>query len=772
MRAEAKLNGGADSIGVKSHRFRLLERRILPRTVAAFLYVATLFCPLAIASATAPGGHSNALFIAQLMALLFVGRLFGEFMLRIGQPAIMGQLLAGVLLGPSVLGVWYGIGEHALFPPGLEQHSMIEAVAQLGVMMLLLLTGMETDLAVVSKVRRPAITASLFGILVPFSAGFALGEFLPNALLPNPSSRLITALFCGTALSISSVKIVAVIVRKMSFEHRRVGQVLLAAAILDDTVGWILLAAILGLARRGHIDGRAIIQIVSGTLLFLVLSFTIGRRFVSLLIRIANDHLKSEMAVITVILLIMGLFALVTNAIGVHTVLGAFVAGMLIGRSPILTRHIEEQLRGLIVALFMPVFFGLAGLTADLSILRQPALIGWAAAFIVAASVGKFGGSYIGGRLGSLGNRESLALGCGMNARGSTEVILATLGLAAGALNTTLFTLIVTMALITTLAMPPMLRWALQRVPITANEASQLARMAFEARGYVPNLERLLAAVDQSPSGKLASRCVGLLAGAWGMPTTVVPLQRADAATLTEGQPEAAAIEVAMATAVLPTTDSERPSRSIQISAAPQTQDAKAAIAEVSKQGFDLLWIGCEPGADGSGVVHPNVSAVASGFGGHLSVIFARGELARNPLTRHPRFLVAVTGTAHSRRAAEVALALAQACHGSVTTFYVTGAPTKPLWRRDLNLRRALQGGEEAILREMTDLAQQYGTPLTARLRTAVDPAAAIIEELNRQPYDLVILGVTKRPGETLSLGATARAVLVSSPQSILLHAS
>jgi Kef-type K+ transport system membrane component KefB len=318
-------------------------------------------------------------------------------------------------------------------------------------------------------------------------------------MLPSPDSRLITALFCGTALSISSIKIVAVIVRSMSFEHRRVGQVLLAAAILDDLVGWILLAAILGLAERGRVDARAILQTLAGTLVFLVLSFTLGRRIVSWLIRTANDYLKSELAVVTVILIVMGLFALLTNALGVHTVLGAFVAGMLIGRSPILTGHIREQLRGLIMALFMPVFFGLAGLTADLSMFGNPVMLAWLGAFILAASVGKFAGSYLGGRLGALSARESLALGCGMNARGSTEVVLATLGLAAGALNATLFTLIVAMALVTTLAMPPMLRWALARVPITPLETGQLERLAFEARGYVPNLERPASACLPAP---------------------------------------------------------------------------------------------------------------------------------------------------------------------------------------------------------------------------------------------------------------------------------
>ena len=751
---------------------RAMEQRVTRTHRAALACVLGLLAPLAAMAASGASGHSNAVFIAQVIALLLVGRLLGEVMLRIGQPAIMGQLLAGVLLGPSLLGAWYPLGQQALFPPGSEQRVMIDGVAQLGILMLLLLTGMETDLGAVSKVRRPALAVSLLGVVVPFAAGFALGELLPVAMLPSPQSRLITALFCGTALSISSIKIVAVIVRSMSFEHRRVGQVLLAAAILDDMVGWILLAAILGLAERGHVDARAILQTLAGTLVFLVLSFTLGRRVVSWLIRTANDHLKSELAVVTVILIVMGLFALLTNALGVHTVLGAFVAGMLIGRSPILTRHIKEQLRGLIVALFMPVFFGLAGLTADLSMLSNPVMLGWLAAFILVASVGKFAGSYLGGRLGALSGRESLALGCGMNARGSTEVILATLGLAAGALNTTLFTLIVTMALVTTLVMPPMLRWALARIPITPLEAGQLERLAFEARGYVPNLERLLVAIDQSPSGKLAARCVGLLAGAWGMPTTVVALRAPGEPAAAGKHPEASAVQTAMATAQMPRADDKRAAESIQIAPTTLPGDGEAAMAGVSGQGFDLLWVGTEPGANSAGVIHDNVAMLAAGFGGDVSLVFARGALAAPLQPRQLRILLAVTGTAHSRRAVEVALALAHASNGSVTALHVAGTVTRQLWRRNLQLTRALQGGDEAILREIADLAQQYGASLTSLLRTAAEPAAGILQELQRLPYDMVVLGVTRRPGDTLALGATARALLADSPQSVLLHAS
>ena len=145
----------------------------------------------------------------------------------------------------------------------------------------------------------------------------------------------------------------------------------------------------------------------------------------------------------------MGAMAMITHLIGVHTVLGAFVAGILIGESPILTRHIDEQLRGLITAFFAPVFFGIAGLSADLTIFADPQIALLTAGLILIASIGKFGGAFIGAELGGLTRREGFALACGMNARGSTEVIIATIGLSMGALNQNLFTMIVAMAVIT-----------------------------------------------------------------------------------------------------------------------------------------------------------------------------------------------------------------------------------------------------------------------------------------------------------------------------------
>ena len=302
---------------------------------------------------------------------------------------------------------------------------MLNAVSELGVLLLLLLTGMETDLALVRRVRRTAIITSAAGIVIPFACGYVLGEMLPDSVLPDPNRRLLTSLFLATALSISSVKIVAAVLREVDYLRRSLGQVILAAAILDDTIGWTILAFIGGLAAQGRIVIGPVLFSVLGTAAFLVFCFTIGRRWVARIIRWTNDHFVIEMPVISIILVIMFALALVTNFIGVHTVLGAFVAGIMIGQSPILTKHIEEQLRGLIVALFMPIFFGVAGLAIDLKVLSDLHLLGLALILIGIASIGKLGGCYLGGRLARLNHQEALAVGFAMNARGSTEVILA-----------------------------------------------------------------------------------------------------------------------------------------------------------------------------------------------------------------------------------------------------------------------------------------------------------------------------------------------------------
>jgi Kef-type K+ transport system membrane component KefB len=466
----------------------------------------------------------EAAFLGGIIVILLSSRLLGEAAQRVGQPAVIGQLVAGILLGPSFFGLLWPQLQSTLFPDEAVQKAMLDGIAQFGVLLLLLLTGMDTDLRLIQRIGRPVVTISLFGVLVPFLCGMLLGFEAPSHFVPDPDRRLITALFLGVALSISSIKIVAMVVNGMNFARRDLGQLIVTSAIAEDSIGWILIAVTFGIANSGRIDLAQFARTVGGIAIFLVVSLTLGRRVVSTAIRFVNDNFVSEFPVVTLILVVMGGMALITKGLGVQTVLGAFVAGVIIGESPILTKHIAGQLRGMVASLFAPIFFALAGLRSDLTILSAPAAAELTAALVLIASVGKFAGAFIGGAIGRLSRAESLALAIGMNARGSTEVIIATIGLSIGVLTHTLYSMIVTMAVLTTLAMPPTLRWALARLPFRPGEEKRLEQEAFEARGFVANLERFLIAADDRPDGRLASRLAGLLAGSTGQPITMLPI--------------------------------------------------------------------------------------------------------------------------------------------------------------------------------------------------------------------------------------------------------
>jgi Kef-type K+ transport system membrane component KefB/nucleotide-binding universal stress UspA family protein len=771
------------------------QRRTLQ--AAGILLAATVVTmpTAALAADGAASVSSEAIFIAELGLLLLVGRLMGEAAQRLGQPAVMGQLIGGLLLGPSVLGLIWPDAQHALFPATPEQKSMINAVSQLGVLMLLLLTGMETDLQLVKRVGRAAVTVAAAGVALPFVCGFALGEMLPDALLPKPDARLVTAIFLGTALSISSVKIVAMVVREMNFMRRDLGQIIVASAILEDTIGWVIIAVALGLASAGTVDLWSLGRAVLGTAAFMAASLTFGRRIVFNLIRWTNDNFQSEFPVITVILVIMIAMALITQLIGVNTVLGAFVAGILIGESPILTRHIDEQLRGLIVALFMPVFFGLSGLSADLTVLKNPALALLALGLIGIASVGKFLGAFVGGKLGGLTRAESLALGCGMNARGSTEVIVATIGLSMGVLNQNLFTLIVTMAVVTTMAMPPMLRWALKRLPMRRKERIRLEREELDAKSFVTNLERLLLAADDSANGKFASRLAGVIAGSGGKPTTIVDMSKGDrgkGAAMSKDSPtekpvgksgdkaeaktkgKAAKETVETAAEGIDTfeshPDEEKPGN-VDVTARSDKSKGPQALAEEARKGYDFMVVGIAKTRNGDGGFSKDISLITNGFEGPLAVVDAHEARRDRLLHRYGKILIPVNGTEVSRRAAEIGLTLARANNAQVTALFVTRANGSGGKANSAARKRATRRNEQAILKDIGALGDRYDVDVRSTTRANLAPGEAIVREAKRG-YDLVVLGVSRRPGETLFFGDTAAAVLERSDTSNLFVAS
>ncbi|TPJ32697.1 potassium transporter [Mesorhizobium sp. B2-8-3] len=738
--------------------------KILNRRWSIALGAAALALIPAVAfAAEKTGMSSEGIFVAELILLLVVGRGIGEVLEILGQPAVMGQLIGGILLGPSLLGWVWPAGERLIFAGDPSQKSMINAIAQLGVLMLLLLTGMETDLRLVRRVGRACFSISAAGVAMPFALGFVAAQFMPATLLAAGSERIVAGLFLGTALSISSVKIVAMVVRDMNFMRRDLGQIIVSSAIIEDTIGWVIIAITIGIATKGRIEIGSLAFTIAGVAAFMVFSFTLGRRIVFDAIRWTNDTFRSEYAVVTVILAIMGAMALITDLIGVHTVLGAFVAGILVGESPILSRHIEGQLRGIITALFMPVFFGVAGLSADLTVLIDPQLALLTVALVVIASIGKFGGAFIGAEVAGMSRAEGIAVGCGMNARGSTEVIVASIGLSMGVLSHNLFTMIVTMAVITTLIMPPTLRWALRRLPIGEKEKKRLEREEVDQRGFVAGLERLLVVVDEGVVGRFAAYLAGVIGA--GKPTTVLHSSGEIDAEPTEGLHLEEIEKGAEDSREAAKKGDETPAREAPVTRRQHEVLSAEAVAKEARKGYGMLLVGLGRAVTPKGGFSHRLNEVAGAFDGPLCLVLKPAAAGRQMPRLGPgsgKILVPVNGTAVARRGAELALAIAA----------VTGAPVKMLYvarvGRDEPRDTVSHRRREAVLKDIVALADRYGVEIETAIRSRAAAADAIARQAGRS-VALIVMGVARRQGEELIFGETTTAVLRRGPCPVVL---
>ncbi|QCI99239.1 cation:proton antiporter [Agrobacterium larrymoorei] len=730
-------------------------------------------CGAAFAADGKSSGPSEALFLIQIIVLVVVGRLLGEAMVRIGQPSIMGQIIGGILLGPSVFGLVFPEAQSTLFPAGEAQKAMADAVAQLGILFLLLLAGMETDLGLALRLRRAAAGVSLSGIVVPFALGFALGELIPASMLPDPDTRLVTSLFLGTALSISSVKIVASVVREMDFMRRNVGQLIVASAIIDDTIGWVIIALTFSLATSGAVDVAILAKSVIGTIAFMAFSFTIGRRIVFEIIRWVNDTFKSDLPVLSAIIAIMGGMAIITNLIGVHTVLGAFVAGILVGQSPILTRQIEGQLRALTTALFMPVFFGLTGLNTDLGLLADPSILLLAVGLILIASLGKFGGAFAGAKMGGFSNSEAIALGCGMNARGSTEVIVASIGLSVGVLDERLFSVIVAMAVVTTMAMPPTLRWALARLPMREEERDRLRLESLEEKSFLSSFERILLAVDHSASSDLAARIAGHFAAVRKMPITVLDIvdedTDGDAEDLSRRLPDTRAKEVServqsTADTVLKMDSVKQaaPDGEVHVTIRLKDGELEDILAETADKGHDMMFVGVESSAGAGGGYGRRHTAMVDAFSGTTAIVSARGHLPKSDAQL--RILVPVGGTERSLNAAEFAFVIAKATGASIAVVYFKD----PAQAASLSRVSDTSGAQQSAFEQLDQIATFYGLPVEKVTSQEGSPELAILKHARRGRFNLIILGVNRRAGTDLSYGTVADTLLETADRSVV----
>jgi Kef-type K+ transport system membrane component KefB len=439
-----------------------------------------------------------------LAVLLGAAKLAGEIIHKLGQPSILGEISAGILLGPTVLGhfrpQWYA----ALFPSTGPIPIVIETVATLGVVFFLLAAGLETSLRSIFRQGRSALFVSFLGVIFPFVTGFLAADWFPRFLGAEPAAnRLIFALFVGTALSISALPVIARTLMDLGLLQSEMGVVVMSSAMFDDLVGWILFGVVLGMMRANSLSASAgspaapsvstAWRTIVLVLLFVSVTLTVGRWLIAKILGFIQRHTSGRGAVLGLIFTLTLAAAGFAEYAGIHAIFGAFIVAIAIGdalsapslnpsviplKAPVIpsaagwherSRAVEEpafqpdattkawgaittDIRQIVTNVFAPFFFASIGLRTNFAANFS---LGVTLTLIAVACLGKILGASWGARLGGMDARSSWAVGLAMNARGAMEIILGVLALRAGLIGERMFVALVVMALLTSLISGP-----------------------------------------------------------------------------------------------------------------------------------------------------------------------------------------------------------------------------------------------------------------------------------------------------------------------------
>jgi len=395
--------------------------------------------------------HPLAILILQILTIILIARLFGWMMNKIGQPTVIGEIVAGIFLGPSLLGLFFPQFSNFLFP--IDSLDNLQFLSQIGLILFMFIIGMEIDVGILKKSAHDAIVVSHASIIIPYFLGVVLAYFLYQNFAPDTISFTAFALFIGIAMSITAFPVLARIIQERNLTKDHLGTLAITCAAVDDVTAWSLLAVVIAIVKAGDITS-ALITIILSILYVMFMLFVVKR----LLNKIAQTHFTRETVNKPILAILFGILLLssyMTEVIGIHALFGAFMAGVIIPANQSFRRVLAEKIEDFSLVFLLPLFFVFTGLRTQIGLLNNPEL--WIVCLIIiaVAITGKFLGSAVAARFVGQSWRDSLVLGALMNTRGLMELVVLNIGYDLGVLTPEVFTMLVLMALITTFMTGP-----------------------------------------------------------------------------------------------------------------------------------------------------------------------------------------------------------------------------------------------------------------------------------------------------------------------------
>lgn len=397
--------------------------------------------------------HPLAILLAQIITIIIVARLFGWVFRKIGQPSVIGEIIAGIVLGPSLLGMYLPEFSHALFPA--ESLGNLQFLSQIGLILFMFVIGMELDLKVLKNKANDALVISHASIVIPFALGIGLAYYIYHRFAPVGVEFLAFSLFMGIAMSITAFPVLARIVQERGIHKTRLGTIVITCAATDDITAWCLLAAVIAIVKAGTFLSS--LYTIGLALIYVLMMIFVIKPFLKRIGDLYGSKSKLNKPVVAIFFLTLIMSAYATEVIGIHALFGAFMTGAIMPDIPKFRSLFIDKVEDVSVILLLPLFFVFTGLRTQIGLINDPYLIEVTCYIISVAVAGKFLGSAIAAKFVGQNWRESLTIGALMNTRGLMELVVLNIGYDLGVLTSEVFTMMVIMALVTTFMTGPAL---------------------------------------------------------------------------------------------------------------------------------------------------------------------------------------------------------------------------------------------------------------------------------------------------------------------------
>jgi Kef-type K+ transport system membrane component KefB len=397
--------------------------------------------------------HPLAILLGQIITIIIVARFFGWIFKKIGQPSVIGEIIAGIFLGPSLVGLYFPEYSAALFPPASLGN--LQFLSQIGLILFMFVVGMELDLKVLKNKANDAVVISHASIVIPFALGICLSYFIYYKFAPQGIEFLSFSLFMGIAMSITAFPVLARIVQERGIHKTKLGSIVITCAAADDITAWCILAAVIAIVKAGSFESS--LFVIGLAVFYVLLMLFLVKPFFKKVGELYSKNENLSKAVVAIFFLTLIISSYLTEIIGIHALFGAFMTGVIMPDSAKFRHIFVEKVEDVALILLLPLFFVFTGLRTQIGLLNDPYLWKITGFIILVAVVGKFLGSALAARFVGQNWKDSLTIGALMNTRGLMELVVLNIGYDLGVLTAEVFTMMVIMALVTTFMTGPAL---------------------------------------------------------------------------------------------------------------------------------------------------------------------------------------------------------------------------------------------------------------------------------------------------------------------------